>query len=376
MTDRSKEPEEPAPAPPWAVCTRFQGLEQLRKRLKGGTPLLASTSSAPLSGRLWIAQLDDFGLTGGDLDASAYCAGFCPPDLVSGTVVLDAPDGGSINGAPLEPGALLLFPPGGFYEGWSPPGYRWLSAFVPRDEARRLVRAAGAALPSLHGARVLRSRVARADLAALRACTDDLGFERQRAAPTPLPADGARVLAGLWRRILLAGWTSGARVAPTRSLKRGESLLRSADRYLRDHLADPVYLADLARATGAPERTLEHAFRRRLGLTPMAYLTWLRMAAARRRLTERRTPPPAVTEAAHEVGFPHLGRFAAAYRRTFGEPPTTTLRAHAGSRRVAPSARLEMGPTFDPSIVPSAAPARRATSRVRRVGRASSVRSR
>lgn len=291
-------------------------------------------------------------MTGGVLDAPAYCAGFCPPDVLSGTVVLASRDGGHVNGAPLEPGGVLLFPPGGFYEGWSPRGYRWVSAFFPKAEARRLVRLARVPLPRLGDASVLQARLRRADLASLRACADELDLERPRSAPAALPRDGARTLAALWRRILLRGWADGVPVAPAGVRRRGDALLRSADRYLRDHLARPVYLADLVRATGTPERTLEHAFRRRLGLTPMAYLTWLRMAAARRRLTDRRRPSSsAVTEAAHSVGFPHLGRFAAAYRRTFGETPQATRLAHSGRRRAPRTPAFEMGPTFDPTIV-------------------------
>jgi len=341
------------------VGTRFRGLEQLRRRLTGGAPLLASTSSEPLSGTLWIASFGHFGLTGGTLDAPAYCAGLCPPDAMSGTVVLAAPDGGHINGAPLEEGGLLLFPPGGFYEGWSPRGYRWISAFFPKSETRRLVRAADVPPGRLSAASVRQARLRADDLAALRAQVDDLEFERPRAAPAPLPERAAHELAARWKRILMHGWTRGVPVAAVAARRRGEELLRAADRYLRGHLAQPVYVADLVRATGSPERTLEHAFRRRLGLTPMAYLTWLRMAAARRRLTDRRRSSSAtVTEAAHGVGFPHLGRFAAAYRRTFGEAPQATLLAHSGRRRRGRTPAFEMGPTFDPTIVAPALAAR------------------
>lgn len=360
MKERPLDLGAPPPAPPWVVCVRFRGLEQLRQRLKGGAPLIASTSSAPLSGLLWMAHFGDFGLTGGTLDAPAYCAGLCPPDVLSGTVVLEAPGGGRMNRVPVEEGGLLVFPPGGFYEGWSPQGYRWVTGFLPKAEAKRLVRGAGAPLPPLDGASVLRSRLLRADLNALETIADDLELERPRPAPAPLPREGAQELATLWRKILSHGWASGAPVAPAGPRRRGEALLRSADRYLRDHLTDSVYLADLVRATGAPARTLEHTFRRSLGLTPMGYLAWLRMAAARRRLTDRRLPPAsAVTEAAHGVGFPHLGRFASTYRRTFGESPSATVLQHAGRRRTAHARALEMGPTFDPAIVEPADTSRR-----------------
>jgi hypothetical protein len=102
--------------------------------------------------------------------------------VLSEKLVLAAPEGGSINGAPLEEGGLLLFPPGGVYEGWSPAGYRWVTAFLPKMEAQRLVRGAGIALPRLDGAAVLRSRVPRADVTALSTFAGDLGLERSRPA--------------------------------------------------------------------------------------------------------------------------------------------------------------------------------------------------
>ncbi len=329
----------------------FRGLEQLRARLKGGAPLLASTSGARLCGRLWIVDLGDFGLTGGVLDAPAFCRGVCPPDLLSVTIVLEAPGGGSLNGVPLVEGGALLFPPGRVYEGWSAPGYAWLTAFLPRAEARRLVRGTSTPLPGLRGARVLSARVPRADLSELRSRLEALGLDRERRAPEALAAPAAAGLAELLRRLLVGAWARGAALRPTGASRRAQSVLERADRYLREHLAEPVYLAQLGAATRTPARTLEHVFQRRLGLTPMAYLTWLRMAAARRRLTDRRQPPPsAVTETAHAVGFGHLGRFAAAYRRTFGESPQETLRQYAGRSRRDPGADGEPGGAFDPRI--------------------------
>jgi AraC-like DNA-binding protein len=352
-------------SPPWVLGLEFHGLEQLRKGLKGGAPLLVSTSAERLSGRLWVVDLGGYGLTGGTLDGPAWCAGLCPPDVISATVVTSASAGGGINGAPLDEGAFLLYPPRGYYEGWSPAGYRWISAFVPQPEAQRLLRAASSPLPTMRGASVLRSRVSQTELEAIRAFERDLELDRPRASPEALPVEDAAAFADLWRRILVRGWTHAAAIETAAARRRGESALRSADRYLREHLPDAVYLEDLSRATGTPARTLEHLFRRRLGLTPMSYLTWLRMAAAHRRLSDRRHHgPSAVTETAHAVGFSHAGRFAAAYRRTFGESPQDTVATNASRRRRAPaSAGPSMGPSFDPAIEPAPPRARSVAAR-------------
>jgi transcriptional regulator GlxA family with amidase domain len=91
------------------------------------------------------------------------------------------------------------------------------------------------------------------------------------------------------------------------------------------HRGDPVRVADLARIAGVSVRTLYRTAARHLGGPPMAHLRRARLREVRRRLL---TPAPAetVTSAATECGFFHLGRFAALYRREFGESPSETLR--------------------------------------------------
>ncbi|HEX5325527.1 MAG TPA: helix-turn-helix domain-containing protein [Acetobacteraceae bacterium] len=95
--------------------------------------------------------------------------------------------------------------------------------------------------------------------------------------------------------------------------------------YLRAHLGDRVTLAGLAAACGAPERTLLKQFKRFLGVSPLAHLHRMRLAAARNELL-RPDDDGSVSDTAMRCGFSHLGRFAAGYHRMFGEHPSTTRR--------------------------------------------------
>jgi transcriptional regulator GlxA family with amidase domain len=52
----------------------------------------------------------------------------------------------------------------------------------------------------------------------------------------------------------------------------------------------------------------------------------IRLARVRDALRAADPHRDTVAEAAHRCGFGHLGRFAAAYRAKYGEPPSTTLR--------------------------------------------------
>lgn len=86
-------------------------------------------------------------------------------------------------------------------------------------------------------------------------------------------------------------------------------------------------VADLAEHAGVSERSLHAAFRRQLGTSPMAYVRRRRLEQAHDELLRLDPSTGAkVTDVALRHGFAHTGRFAAAYRARFGEPPSVTLR--------------------------------------------------
>ena len=96
----------------------------------------------------------------------------------------------------------------------------------------------------------------------------------------------------------------------------------------------PFTVAELARIALASVRSLQEAFRRHLGTTPMSYLQELRLACAHDALV--RADPTAVTvsQVALRCGFAHPGRFSLAYRANYGIPPSETLR-HSRIRSLA-----------------------------------------
>ncbi|MEV6298408.1 AraC family transcriptional regulator [Actinoplanes sp. NPDC051861] len=85
--------------------------------------------------------------------------------------------------------------------------------------------------------------------------------------------------------------------------------------------------ADLAGIAGMSVRSLQEGFRRHVGCAPMTYLQTVRLTRSRETL--RRGDPTRITVAAvaHRWGFAHLGRFASAYRKRFGESPSETLKS-------------------------------------------------
>ena len=78
-------------------------------------------------------------------------------------------------------------------------------------------------------------------------------------------------------------------------------------------------------AAGSSWRTLDYAFRERLGITPKQYVNAVRLNAFRHELTIA-SPDTLVADLANQQGFWHMGQLAADYRAMFGELPSETLR--------------------------------------------------
>jgi AraC family transcriptional regulator, ethanolamine operon transcriptional activator len=103
-------------------------------------------------------------------------------------------------------------------------------------------------------------------------------------------------------------------------------IVKAAEDYALSHLDDRVYVGDLCRAAATSERALEYAFKKVMGLTPVAYLTRLRLHRVRRALLAATQGSATVSALALDWGFWHFGDFSRAYKDCFGELPSETLR--------------------------------------------------
>ena len=118
------------------------------------------------------------------------------------------------------------------------------------------------------------------------------------------------------------GWEAKIGLTPDPSALPMD-LVRALD-WLRGHMFEPVQLDRLAEISGATPRTLERHFRMFLGTTPFGWARRVRLARARHALLHP-GPEDTVTAVALSNGFAQLGRFAAEYRRAFGELPSRTM---------------------------------------------------
>jgi transcriptional regulator GlxA family with amidase domain len=102
--------------------------------------------------------------------------------------------------------------------------------------------------------------------------------------------------------------------------------VKLAENYALAHPGNRFYMKDLCVATGVRERTLEYVFQQVMGMSPVAYLTRLRLHRVRQALRMAPHGSTTVSTQALNWGFSHFGDFARAYKDCFGELPSETLR--------------------------------------------------
>jgi AraC-like DNA-binding protein len=136
--------------------------------------------------------------------------------------------------------------------------------------------------------------------------------------------------------VLLSALGATADFKPPRGddTRRAQSrIVKCAEDHALAHMGDRLYVTDLCKAAGASERSLEYAFKEIMGMTPVAYLTRVRLHRVRQALLAATPGSTTVSAQALNGGFWHFGEFSRAYRNCFGELPSETLRRGATGRR-------------------------------------------
>jgi transcriptional regulator GlxA family with amidase domain len=106
---------------------------------------------------------------------------------------------------------------------------------------------------------------------------------------------------------------------------RRAALMIRFEETLSKRIDQKINMPALCAEIGAPERTLRMCCAEFLGVSPMRYLLLQRLNKARSSLRRADSSTTSVAEVARNHQFVELGRFAVAYRTTFGESPSATL---------------------------------------------------
>jgi AraC-like DNA-binding protein len=244
---------------------------------------------------------------------------------------------GSVNGVPMRAGTLLAVQPGTEVVFVSEPGYESVFALVGPDQIEAHLRGRqregefrmprGAEI--LHRDAVSVRRFFEWGQRLVDAATRHPGlFNDRREARTAAQVD---LLENLLATLRAATDFQPPRSDRTR-LAQGR-IVRIAEDYALAHAGDRLRLTDLCRATGVSERSLEYAFKEITGMTPTAYLTRVRLHRVRNALQTANRASTTVSAEALNQGFWHFGEFSRAYRDSFGELPSETLRRTAAATR-------------------------------------------
>ncbi|MFC1740617.1 helix-turn-helix domain-containing protein [Pseudomonadota bacterium] len=102
------------------------------------------------------------------------------------------------------------------------------------------------------------------------------------------------------------------------------SVLRRALELINDTNQPPMSVSEICKTIGTSWSTLERAFAAEFGVSPKVYLQSRRLASVRQDLLKSE-PDTLIVDIANCWGFWHMGRFAADYRKQFGELPSQTL---------------------------------------------------
>ena len=106
---------------------------------------------------------------------------------------------------------------------------------------------------------------------------------------------------------------------------RLNAAIKKAVELIEERPSEPWTTVRLAGQVHLSVRALQEGFRRDLATTPMTFLRQVRLRRARVALQQADSGVTTVGAIATDLGILHLGRFAAAYRRAFGETPSDTL---------------------------------------------------
>ena len=244
---------------------------------------------------------------------------------------------GSVNGLPMRAGTMWAVEAGTEVAFVAEPGYESVfAAFTPVDiraHLRARQREDGFSLP--HGAEILHQ-----DPASVRRFFNWGKRLVDTASRQPALFNERRETRVAAQVELLETLLATLRATADLRPRRGDStrlaqnrIVKLAEDHALAHLDDPLYVTDLCKAAGVSERSLEYAFKTTMGMTPVAYLTRVRLHRVRRALQAATARSTTVSVVALNGGFWHLGEFSRAYRDCFGELPSETLRRAATASR-------------------------------------------
>jgi AraC-like DNA-binding protein len=110
------------------------------------------------------------------------------------------------------------------------------------------------------------------------------------------------------------------------ALAPSDLALKRVEDFMCANLTETITRDQLAETAGISIRSLNRAFEKRYGFGPMAFVRQRRLDACYTKLLGSEPQSTTVSDVAMSYGFYHFGDFAMAYKKSFGESPSTSLK--------------------------------------------------
>lgn len=250
-----------------------------------------------------------------------------------GYVTFGPQTSGVASGLPVRPGLMFAAPPGAENSFVTDPGWESITFLLPPDDIRAHLAARGreGEFHVPQGVEPLQVDVGRVcelyewgrrlvDLA----CQEPGRFDVQARERHAVQGELLEMLLATLR---VAGDFESTRTDRTRQAQ--SQIVKRVEEYVLAQTGERLYVTDLCKVAGVSERSLEYAFKEVAGLTPMHYLTRLRLHRVRQALLAATPDSTTVSVEALEWGFWHFGEFSRIYKECFGELPSDTLKRQA-----------------------------------------------
>ena len=309
-----------------SVFTSIGELDQLREFARGAELEVVQLCPGQLTGILAHCDLGKSSFHLNKLSLPARGRGALSGDRWT-FVVFPERTQGRFNSVPLSSEVLLAYPPGAEFQGTIASGFHDWVFTVDLDELSQTyaalfqnemrIRCRGFQLlcPAPKTTQALRTLANRT-------------LKQSRHSHRLLEDANARLRVHERLLELLAGSIHSASRGLGRTPRAQTSrwqVVRKAEDFMREYAHQSISLTSLCNVTHASERSLRRAFHEVIGVSPMSYLTAIRMNRARADLEQSYRKANTVSSVAMRWEFAHLGRFSRDYQRFFGELPSETL---------------------------------------------------
>jgi len=246
-------------------------------------------------------------------------------------------------GMELASGEIMFYAVGAEMYRRAPAGYRWSTMSLTPEE----LAATGQAMLGLEITAPSVSHLVRPPAAAMSRLLQLHEAAGQLARTAPDVLAHAEVAKAMEQALLTALMACVADRAPTRQSSFRElriPVMRQLARVLNESQGRPVYLPEICAKINVSHRMLRLRCMEEVGMSPHEFLWRRRMSLAHRALLQASAKETTVTAIANDFGFGELGHFAVAYRRIFGETPSTTLKREPRERTNGSPVALESLP--------------------------------